>query len=481
MQRTRLYQSIAASALLFSIQGQAASELYFSEYIEGSSYNKALEIVNNTGATVNLEGYAIQVYFNGATLEEGTVRNIDLSGELLDGDVFVYANSRSGKAIADVADLQNGSASFNGDDAITLTHNGEVVDSIGQVGSDPGSQWGTNDTTTKEHTLRRASHVDGGDTDPTDEFDPALEWVGFAQDTFDDLGQHGAGEGEGEGEDEATVCGDEVTKLSAIQGNGYSSPLNSTSVSVEAVLVGNFRGSNALGGFFLQEEDADQDGDPATSEGIFVYEGSEGSEGIEMAMGDVIHLTANVSERYGQTQLSGVSNLQVCSSGETVTAATVELPLAEITDLESVEGMSVSFWQELSVTETYALGRYGELSLSVDGRLMNPTQVAMPGEEAIALGEANDRRRILLDDGRGQQNQDAVYPAPGLSADNVVRVGDSVLGLNGVMAYGFGSYRIHPTADPVFVPANMRTAEPDLPGEGSLKVASFNVLNYFNG
>ena len=99
MQRTRLYQSIAASALLFSIQGQAASELYFSEYIEGSSYNKALEITNNTGAPVDLSEYAIHIYFNGS---ESARTNNTLSGTLADGEVYVEINEniRIGPCVA---------------------------------------------------------------------------------------------------------------------------------------------------------------------------------------------------------------------------------------------------------------------------------------------------------------------------------------------------------------------------------------------
>ncbi len=476
MQRTHLYQAIAASALLVSIQSQAASDLYFSEYIEGSSYNKALEIANTTGAPVDLSGYTIRFYSNGKTT---TSLDVDLTGTVADGDVFVFAAYRASAEILAEADQVSGSSFFNGDDAITLSKGDVVVDSIGQIGFDPGSQWGSGETSTANNTIRRLSSVDGGDTNPNDTFDPSIEWEGFPQNTFDGLGSHGGnGGGGGDNEPPATACGDAVTPLHTIQGNGSESPIKGDTVSVEAVLIGDFRGSGALRGFFLQEEDADQDADPSTSEGVFVYEGS--TVGIDLAVGDLVHLTAKVAEYSGQTQLSDISNLQVCASGLSVTPTAVELP-SEEGAFENVEGMSVSFWQDLSVTETFSLGRYGELGLSSGGRLMNPTQVAMPGEEASALGEANDRRRITLDDGRSSQNQDAPYPAPGLSADNVVRIGDTVSSLSGIMAEGFGSYRIQPTSDPVIVPTNPRSAEPALPGEGSLKVASFNVLNYFNG
>ena len=144
--------------------------------------------------------------------------------------------------------------------------------------------------------------------------------------------------------------------------------------------------------------------------------------------------------------------------------------------------MLVSIDQDLTVTETFTLGRFGEVRLSSGGRLMNPTNVVEPGAPALALQAENDLRQIVLDDGDGRQNIDpTVYPSGGLSASNTLRVGDTTDGGTFVFEQRFGVYRLQPTetlAD--FDPTNARPQAPEDVG-GHVRVASFNVLNYFNG
>ncbi|MFB2770098.1 endonuclease/exonuclease/phosphatase family protein [Pelatocladus sp. BLCC-F211] len=166
------------------------ANLFFSEYIEGSSNNKALEIYNGTGAAIDLslEGYVIQIYFNGSTSAGLT---INLTGTVADNDVFVLAQSSASAVILGQADQTNGAGWFNGDDAIVLRQggvDGTIVDSIGQIGFDPGTEWGSGLTSTADNTLRRKSGLINGDTNPFDVFDPAVEWDGYATDTFDNLG-----------------------------------------------------------------------------------------------------------------------------------------------------------------------------------------------------------------------------------------------------------------------------------------------------
>ncbi|GAA1887520.1 lamin tail domain-containing protein [Asanoa iriomotensis] len=170
----------------------APTDLIISEYVEGSSNNKAVELYNGTGAPVDLAGYQLSVYFNGATTASF---NASLTGTVAAGDVFVFAHSASVAAILAQADATTGSGLWNGDDAIVLSKAGAVVDSLGQVGVDPGTEWGTGLTSTADNTLRRKSTVEAGDTNPSDAFDPATEWDGFAIDTFDGLGSHSTGGG----------------------------------------------------------------------------------------------------------------------------------------------------------------------------------------------------------------------------------------------------------------------------------------------
>ena len=165
--------------------------LLFSDYIEGSGFNRALEIYNGTGADIGLSdrNYEISIYFNGSPTVGIT---IPLSGTIANADVYVVVDDGADPAILALADQTSTSAFFNGDDAVALVKNGVTLDVIGQIGVDPGSEWGFGDLSTGNHTLRRKSIVVQGDNIGTDAFDPSLEWDGFPQDTFDGLGSHTA-------------------------------------------------------------------------------------------------------------------------------------------------------------------------------------------------------------------------------------------------------------------------------------------------
>ena len=164
------------------------SELFFSEYVEGSSSNKALELYNGTGAPVTLTGsYDVQLFANGSPTATAT---IPLTGTVADGDVFVLARSAAVAAVLGQADQTTTNFLWNGNDAVVLRKAGVIVDVIGQVGADPGVEWGSGDATTADHTLRRKPGVQAGDPDGSDVFDPSSQWVGFPIDSFDGLGSH---------------------------------------------------------------------------------------------------------------------------------------------------------------------------------------------------------------------------------------------------------------------------------------------------
>src|SRR5690606_32158390 len=153
------------------------------EYIEGSSFNKAIEIYNGSGAELDLSTFTLELYSNGAATAS---QSVVLSGTLAAGDVFVAAHGSADLAILAVADLINNSViNFNGDDAIVLRSHGAVVDAFGQSGVDPGSQWPGG---SQNDTLRRKDSVTTGDNDATDAFDASIEWDILPEDTFDGLG-----------------------------------------------------------------------------------------------------------------------------------------------------------------------------------------------------------------------------------------------------------------------------------------------------
>ena len=174
--------------------GQVPTDLFMSEYVEGTSFNKAIEVYNATGASVDLgaQQYIIETYFNGSTSVGLT---IDLAGTVADGDVFVVAHSSAVQAVLDHADQTQGGGWFNGNDAILLRKGGAggtITDRFGRVGEDPGADgWtGPDGYQTANRTLRRKPTIYQGDTASTDEFHPEAQWDMFDVDTFDGLGWH---------------------------------------------------------------------------------------------------------------------------------------------------------------------------------------------------------------------------------------------------------------------------------------------------
>ena len=152
------------------------SDLMISEYVEGTSNNKALEFYNPTANTLDLSAYTVELYANGATKATNTQK---LTGSLAPGAVLVLVNGSAIpglKAKGTVSSVTN----FNGDDAIVLKKSGVVIDSFGQVGVQ--SMWGA------DVTLRRKSGIVSGDSNPNDPFSAATEWDSFPVDTFDGLG-----------------------------------------------------------------------------------------------------------------------------------------------------------------------------------------------------------------------------------------------------------------------------------------------------
>jgi hypothetical protein len=169
--------------------------LLISEYVEGGSSNKALEITNVGSASMTMLGCGIRTYnSSGASASNpGTTYNLpDVT--LAAGESFVVCNSSSNPTLLALCDVSasatgvNNATGYNGDDAVELLCGGMTVDVIGVFGT--RAIWGTGDITTQNDTLRRQCSVTMGDTDGTDAFDPADEWDGFPQDTFDGLGVH---------------------------------------------------------------------------------------------------------------------------------------------------------------------------------------------------------------------------------------------------------------------------------------------------
>jgi predicted extracellular nuclease len=275
-----------------------------------------------------------------------------------------------------------------------------------------------------------------------------------------------------------------LTLISAIQGNGSTSPLEGQAVVVQAAVTASMPG---LSGFYVQEEDAEADGDPATSEGVFVFSAIPAG----VAVGDVVRISATVSEfetsggLSSLTELTGATIAECAVDPVAVTPTDLSFPVAAADDIESYEGMLTTLPQELVISEYFNFGRFNEIvvTLPMPGldRLFTPTAVVEPGPDAIALAAEYAKRRITIDDGRSTQNSDpAIHSGNGNVFDlsNRFRGGDTITGITGVVDDTFGLYRVQPTQYGTYSVVNARPPAPADVG-GSVTVAAMNQLNFF--
>lgn len=167
-----------------------AKDLIISEYIEGSGSNKAIEIYNGTGKSVDLSNYRLELYSNGSTKAGNTHQ---LTGTLEHDKTYVIVDPSANNDIKEKGNITSADSKityYNGDDAIVLKNNDKVIDSIGKVGEDPGDAWIFNNVSTKDMTLIRKSSIEQGDTNPYDEFNPSVEWEAYNKDYAGNLGAH---------------------------------------------------------------------------------------------------------------------------------------------------------------------------------------------------------------------------------------------------------------------------------------------------
>jgi len=207
-------------SMLFTIGLNAqitdCSELFISEYIEGPGNNNAIEIYNPTNATIDLSGYSINRYGNGATSGPDSW---PLSGTITAGQAIAVGNGQLDSVWVSTywslpvdpafysACGQHGSGIyptpfyFNGDDAMTLEKSGNIIDIFGKVGEDPGGAW-TDDASagytdanggtwwTKRQTLVRKASVMQGVTQNPILFNPTLEYDSLPDATYTGMGSH---------------------------------------------------------------------------------------------------------------------------------------------------------------------------------------------------------------------------------------------------------------------------------------------------
>ena len=245
-------------------------------------------------------------------------------------------------------------------------------------------------------------------------------------------------------------------KICEIQGPGFASPYAGQMVRTQGIVFADFD-TQSKEGFFIQEENCD--GDPATSDGIFVYTSERTSV---VSFGDMVELRGEVSEYYDMTEISvDLADITVLSEQNTVPAP-VELDppfdnAASWAILESLEGMHVS------MTNTMVVG---------------PTNAY---DETYVVRSDLGFSRIFQDHPAGTGVIVGVDDAGNFEIDPEVKVGDGVTGLLGALDFTFGYYKIQLTAPPVVDPAPDPPKRGDTDGDGDIDLQDLQVIRSFWG
>lgn len=253
-------------------------------------------------------------------------------------------------------------------------------------------------------------------------------------------------------------------------------------VTVRGIVTASWQTDEELSGFFIHSFAEDMDDNPTTSEGLFAVTEKHHSR---VDVGEQVQLTGKVEERSQLTSLVDISSITTCGHAESLPTITdLKLPVQSLTELEALEGMpvklSASSANELTISGHYNYPRHGYFDVS-SGRLWTPTQIVMPGQDAKRQAEENQLNRLQVDD-----NSNVIEPSPlpfsnlWHGKQNSLRSGATITSFSGIVSQFNNAYRIQPTED---LTLESSSEQPQLPKKtnDSVRIASFNVLNFFNG
>ena len=273
-----------------TVTAAPCADLFFSEYLEGSSNNKALEIYNPTNAAINLSTYSVKAYNNGGT---AISNSLTLPNKLLAAhDVYVIANPTAVAAILGVSDTTSTVTFFNGDDAVVLFKNTDTLDIIGDVGVDPGTNWTVGTGATSEFTLVRKATVNKGQRNWVI---GATEWDVYPQNTATYLGSHSSNcPGGGGGGGGGGTTGPVVRTIGSIRG------VNNDGVADSLAAVVRLRGVVSsvdfrAGGYSFHLQDA--------TGGIVVFRSADLSNYTSPLRGDSLEVYGVLGQFNGLLQL----------------------------------------------------------------------------------------------------------------------------------------------------------------------------------
>ncbi len=459
----------------FTYSPWAQAQLMFSQYVDGSSNRKGLEIYNPDGTTVNLADYEIQQFNNGGTAKTAVFR---LQGSLTSKQKFLVGRSELqaelGSKVNQVAAL-----SFNGDDAVVLVYKGTPVDRFGRIGERPETGWGTAVSSLGNSFKRIETENPALSIDATAAFVLDRSWSAWTnRNDFSNLSGSIT-----QPPVETVSCSSSDTPIADL-----STAAQNQSYTVRGVITADYRYANGFSGFYVQTPDTKARAN--VSNAIFVYiPNSSAVKGGQV--GDEVILRGRLTTYQNQLQLDQLQqDIQTCNSNmaNQVQPISVELPFASLTggsthSPQRYQGMLVKLPQTLTVSENYNYGRYGELSLSL-GRLYIPTNLYPAlSPEAKALAQKNLLSKIIFDDGYNNQNPTPWLPS-NFSAANTLRSGYQLKNAEGILEYRFNGWRVQPVLgrnQPEVITQTNPRQNVITKNANHIRVASFNVLNYDNG
>ncbi|WP_458116339.1 ExeM/NucH family extracellular endonuclease [Arthrobacter sp. D2-10] len=490
-----------------SVEAQAGAGVVINEaFVNGGSANapfthKFVELLNTTDAPVSLDGWSLQ--YRSATGAAAPSGVVPLKGTIpANGHFLVQGGSNAGNGAAlpapDQASGALNPAAAGG--TIILANQATAVNPL-PVGSVVGAAgvvdllgYGTSNTyeSLAEEgpagaTTLSMNRADGIDTDNNRADFTALDAVT----PTNAAGGTAGSEPEPEPEPEPPVPG-EVIPIDQIQGTSTATPYLGQIVTTRGVVTAAYP-SGGFEGYYIQTAGTGGDlgADHSASDGIFIY--SPDTVG-DVAVGDSVEVTGTAGEYFTLSQITvpagGMSKLT--EAAEAVKPAPVAYPATDAAR-EALEGMLVQPPGAFTVSDNYMLNQYGEITLAAgDTPLVQPTEVAPPGTpENTAVTADNAARAVKLDDGattnflRGTAMD---QPLPYLTPEQPVRVNSSATFTSPVIFdFRNSSWKFQPltaltAANSAEVqPVAFVGSRPESPASvgGNVKVASFNVLNYF--
>ena len=296
------------------------TELFFSEYAEGSSNNKYIEIYNPTANAVSLSSYTVYQSGNGGSYTNTFTTNATIAS----GGVYMIAANQADAsilAVADTAMAYPSIAHFNGDDAMILVSGTDTVDVIGVPGVDPGSSWTVGTGSTANHTLVRMASIGAGSTDWTT---GATEWDVYAQNTWTYMGAH------------TSNCiyvapaptFDSVVAINTFNSNDANGVADSLGAMKWIKVIVTSIDFDGNAGYSFYGEDA--------TDGINIYNFADQSGYTAPMMGDSLYIHGEVEQFRGLTELKPDS-IYLLSSGNALPAASIETALDETTESELIK------------------------------------------------------------------------------------------------------------------------------------------------